>query len=101
MSGMYREGMISLPGARAQKKVLARIRSIIDDDLIEYGRAFDTGHLGTKDDEGVEFVERSFRTVDNARDYIVEHASKSGPILAARITNKGQPYWYYGAWCRD
>ena len=44
MSGMYREGTINLRGARAHKKVLTRIRLIIDADLITYGRAFDTGH---------------------------------------------------------
>jgi len=101
MGAAWIEGTIALSGRRAHKKVREIINARIEEETIEYGTNPYSGSLATKGVGNIEFLERSFRTVKAAEDNLVDRACKHGPILAARITNKGEPFWYYCCWAPE
>jgi hypothetical protein len=67
--------------------------AICDEARYDYGHAGYSGSFAEKSD--FEFVKQKFATIDQAEDYINEHAEKWGEALIAR-TDEG---YCLGAWC--
>lgn len=67
--------------------------AMCDQARYDYGHAGYSGSFAEKHD--IEFIKQKFATIQQAEEYIDEHAEKWGAALIAR-TDEG---YCFGAWC--
>lgn len=67
-------------------------QGMVEEDIIEYGRDHYSGHLNTKQGDGIDVDERRvFATAEAAADWMSPRASKRGPALAVRYVAERRP----------